>query len=87
MNFSEDGDVGFSPTNLSLNSPLTTVIYYQIGITGNTDRHTDTKTESDILPLCDKRLSKKFQRLVMKHLNPYEIITLQQLLGGDFVEV
>ena len=48
MNFSEDGDVGFSPTNLSLNSPLTlvtTVIYYQIGITGNTDRHTDAQTQ------------------------------------------
>ena len=45
--------------SLSLIGPLTTEIYYQTGITGNTDTHTDTQTdrqthtetESDTLPI------------------------------------
>ena len=45
----------FSPPNLSLIGPLTTEIYYQTGIPGNTDK----QTESDTLPLQDTGSSKK----------------------------
>ena len=41
------------PANLSLVGPLTIEIYYRTGITGNTDRCTDTQTESDTLPIKD----------------------------------
>ena len=34
-----------SPPNLSLIGSLTTEIYYQTGITGNTDRQTDRQTD------------------------------------------
>ena len=37
-----------SPSNLSLIGQLTSEIYYRTGITGKTDKHTET--ESDSLP-------------------------------------
>ena len=48
-----------SPPSLNLIGPVTTDIYYQRGITGNTDTHTHThtnththtETESDTLPI------------------------------------
>ena len=41
-----------SPSNLSLIGQLTSEIYYRTGITGKTDKHTET--ESDSLPKQDR---------------------------------
>ena len=51
-----------SPPNLSLIGPLTTKIYYQTGITGNTD----TLTESDNLPIQNIGSSKKIKGTIGK---------------------
>ena len=58
MYFSEDRDVdilSFFPLSLSLIDALTTDIYFQIGITGNTKTRIDTQTHRLNLILSPNR--------------------------------